>query len=130
MTDEELVEKVARGLCSRVLSDIEIADSAEAVIDNSWRAYVADAETALAIARHIIEREALEKAAKVADDEDQKSAFKFSVGDHVRKPSGYAFDGIVRSAFMVSGGDRYVVESEAAPGLLHIFNGSQLEQSK
>ena len=62
MTDEELVEKVARGLCSRVLSDIEIADSAEAVIDNSWRAYVADAETALAIARHIIEREALEKA--------------------------------------------------------------------
>ena len=67
MTDEELVEKVARGLCSRVLSDIEIADSAEAVIDNSWRAYVADAETALAIARHIIEREALEKAAKVAN---------------------------------------------------------------
>ena len=74
------------------------------------------------------EDELVEKAAKVADDEDQKSAFKFSVGELVRKPSGYAFDGIVRSAFMVAGGDRYVVESEASPGLLHIFNGSQLER--
>ena len=90
--------------------------------------YVSAMRAALALARPIIEREAFEKAAKVADDEDQKSAFKFGAGEHVRKPSGYAFDGIVRSAFMVSGGDRYVVESEASPGLLHIFNGSQLER--
>lgn len=51
----------------------------------------------------------------------------FSVGDRVNKKTGYKFPGVVRSSFNTSKGEvRYVVELDEL-GLLHIFNGEQLE---
>ncbi len=51
----------------------------------------------------------------------------FSVGSKVFKPQGYPYPGEVRSVFTNRAGDvRYVVESELAPGMLHIFSGNQL----
>lgn len=55
---------------------------------------------------------------------------KFEIGDAVIKPHGYQFPGTVVAVFTVSSGEwRYVVESINA-GLLHIFNGKQLEKVK
>lgn len=53
----------------------------------------------------------------------------FSPGDPVRKIKGYEYPGSVVSAFhTLAGKARYVVESAVAPGMLHIFNGEQLEE--
>ncbi|MCP4182299.1 MAG: hypothetical protein GY761_03145 [Hyphomicrobiales bacterium] len=52
----------------------------------------------------------------------------FEEGDKVRKPKGYSFDGVIVSVFQtLSGNRRYVVEHETITGMLHIFNGGQLE---
>jgi hypothetical protein len=46
----------------------------------------------------------------------------------VEKTSGYAFPGVVVSVFTNLAGDtRYVVEHRQSPGLLHIFNATQIE---
>ena len=51
---------------------------------------------------------------------------EYAIGDLVEKPKGYPFPGKVVSAFAVTGGQRFVVESELSPGMLHIFSASQL----
>lgn len=54
----------------------------------------------------------------------------FLIGDRVAKVSGYIFDGVVVSAFNTTANvRRYVVESIASPGLLHIFSGAQLRMA-
>jgi hypothetical protein len=55
--------------------------------------------------------------------------FKFNVGDRVQKVGGsYQADGfIVGIAVTTMGQVRYVFEFEQYPGMLHIFNDSQLE---
>lgn len=53
-----------------------------------------------------------------------------NIGDHVNKVKGYRFPGIIVSKFQNTSGDwRYVVEAtgEEYKGMLHIFNGEQLE---
>ena len=57
------------------------------------------------------------------------SAFKFQTGDLVRKTGGtYEADGTIVGVAVTTRGDvRYVFEFEAFPGMLHIFNESQLE---
>jgi len=54
---------------------------------------------------------------------------KFQVGDLVRKVGGtYQADGIIVGIAVTTRGDiRYVFEFKDYPGMLHIFNGSQLE---
>ncbi len=53
---------------------------------------------------------------------------KFSVGDKVKKVSGYSFDGYVLAVFQTREGNwRYVVEHAWLVGLLHIFNAEQLD---
>lgn len=55
---------------------------------------------------------------------------RFRQWDKVRKRSGYQFPGVVVSVFMtLSGQERYVVECvvPGVAGILHIFNGDQLE---
>lgn len=71
-------------------------------------------------------RTAMEAYAAEALAADQTEAMEYRVGDKVVKPRGYAFPGTVVAAFMVAGGQRYVIESELAPGMLHIFSPSQL----
>ena len=54
----------------------------------------------------------------------------FKVGDLVRKRAGYEYPGIIVSVFMTrAGAVRYVVEADhpGFAGMLHIFNGEQLE---
>ena len=59
--------------------------------------------------------------------EDAAKEFAYPVGAQVLKPKGYPFPGTVVAAFEnLSGDPRYVVESEVAPGMLHIFSGAQL----
>ena len=55
---------------------------------------------------------------------------EFDIGDHVRKTSGYRFEGTVQAAFTTrSGYWRYVVEHfPPQTGLLHIFSGKDLEK--
>ena len=57
---------------------------------------------------------------------------KFLVGDKIRKPKGYSFDGEVRAVFTTkSGAVRVVAELESSgsgSGMLHIFNEEQLEK--
>lgn len=51
----------------------------------------------------------------------------FRVGQRVEKPKGYPYPGHVVSVFATRSGDvRLVVESEHAPGMLHIFAPSQM----
>lgn len=55
---------------------------------------------------------------------------KFSIGDRVEKVSGYKFPGTVVAVFRTLRLEwRYVVEAtgEDYQGMLHIFNGDQLE---
>lgn len=53
--------------------------------------------------------------------------FKFKIGDKVNKINGYKFPGTVVACFYtLAGKERYVVEMNEY-GLLHIFNGDQLE---
>ena len=53
---------------------------------------------------------------------------KFSVGDRVYKPVGYAFPGIVVSTFPTTSGSWRVVAELEGNGMLHIFSESQLER--
>jgi len=49
------------------------------------------------------------------------------VGDKVRKPVGYAFDGIVVSVFETTKGETRIVAELEGNGMLHIFSPKQLE---
>ena len=55
---------------------------------------------------------------------------KFQVGDTVRKVGGtYQADGIIVGIAVTTRNDvRYVFEFKDYPGMLHIFNESQLEK--
>lgn len=51
----------------------------------------------------------------------------WKVGTKIVKLKGYPFPGEIRAAFTTKAGlIRYVVESELAPGMLHIFSHSQI----
>jgi len=52
---------------------------------------------------------------------------KFQVGDKIRKPKGYAFDGTIVSVFQNTKGDVRIVAELDGNGMLHIFSESQLE---
>lgn len=52
---------------------------------------------------------------------------KFKIGDKVKKPKGYAFDGIIVSIFQTTGGETRIVAELENNGMLHIFNENQLE---
>lgn len=57
--------------------------------------------------------------------------FVFHLGDYVSKVKGYVYVGWVVARFWTRAGEvRYVVENEASQGMLHIYNGSQLELIK
>jgi hypothetical protein len=61
---------------------------------------------------------------------DKMTDVPFKVGDRVKKRSGYEYPGFVVSVFTNrAGAVRYVVEADhsAFSGMLHIFNGDQLE---
>jgi len=49
------------------------------------------------------------------------------IGDKIRKPKGYAFDGTIRSVFENSKGETRIVAELDGNGMLHIFSPSQLE---
>jgi hypothetical protein len=51
----------------------------------------------------------------------------FKIGDKVRKPKGYAFDGIIVSIFENTSGEIRIVAELEGNGMLHIFSPSQLE---
>lgn len=54
-------------------------------------------------------------------------AARLPVGTHVVKPLGYPYPGTVVAAFTNLAGDpRLVVESDLAPGMLHIFTPTQV----
>jgi hypothetical protein len=56
----------------------------------------------------------------------------FELFDRVKKRNGYSFPGLIVSVFRTTSGEtRYVVEAtgEEYKGMLHIFNGDQLELS-
>jgi len=55
------------------------------------------------------------------------------IGDKVTKPKGYKYPGVIVAVFTTLAGDtRYVVEAtgEEYKGMLHIFNGDQIEEVK
>jgi hypothetical protein len=55
----------------------------------------------------------------------------FEVGDLVRKRSGYEYPGVIVAVFTTRAGQvRYVVEADhpSFSGMLHIFDGKQLER--
>lgn len=55
---------------------------------------------------------------------------KFSIGDSVKKVKGYPYPGVIMAVFRTRALEwRYVVEAtgEDYKGMLHIFNGDQLE---
>jgi hypothetical protein len=57
-------------------------------------------------------------------------AASLKVGDQVKKRSGYEYPGVIVSVFTTrAGAVRYVVEADhpAFTGMLHMFNGDQLE---
>jgi hypothetical protein len=54
----------------------------------------------------------------------------FKLGDLVKKRAGYEYPGVIVSVFTTrAGAVRYVVEADhtAFTGMLHVFNGDQLE---
>jgi hypothetical protein len=60
----------------------------------------------------------------------EKMSQSLKVGDLVRKRAGYEYPGIIVSVFTTrAGAVRYVVEADhpGFAGMLHIFNGDQLE---
>jgi hypothetical protein len=61
---------------------------------------------------------------------DKMTDVPFKAGDRVKKRSGYEYPGFIVSVFTNrAGAVRYVVEADhpAFSGMLHIFNGDQLE---
>ena len=108
MTAEEVWRKAKREYNKPVCRHLSVRNQdAAAVIRTAMEAYAA-------------EKVAEERAAEPTE------AMEYRVGDKVVKPRGYPFPGTVVAAFIVAGGQRYVVESELAPGMLHIFSPSQL----
>lgn len=61
------------------------------------------------------------------DHLDLDSDSKFKIGDKVKKPKGYAFDGIIVSIFQTTKGETRIVAELENNGMLHIFNENQLE---
>lgn len=55
------------------------------------------------------------------------AASKFKIGDKIKKPKGYAFDGIIVSIFQTTKGENRIVAELENNGMLHIFNENQLE---
>jgi hypothetical protein len=51
----------------------------------------------------------------------------FNIGDKVRKPKGYAFDGIVVGIIYNTKGELRIVAELEDNGMLHIFSPQQLE---
>jgi hypothetical protein len=51
----------------------------------------------------------------------------FKIGDKVKKPKGYAFDGIIVSIFENTKGELRIVAELENNGMLHIFSPTQLE---
>jgi len=49
------------------------------------------------------------------------------IGDKVRKPKGYAFDGIIVAIFHNTSGELRIVAELEGNGMLHIFSPAQLE---
>lgn len=49
------------------------------------------------------------------------------IGEKVKKPKGYAFDGIIVSIFQTTKGETRIVAELENNGMLHIFNENQLE---
>jgi len=74
---------------------------------------------------------AIEQADCVIVQREQATPAKetdFTVGDAVRKPKGYPFNGFVVAAFVNrAGAVRYVVEHKDETGMLHIYSASHLE---
>lgn len=66
----------------------------------------------------------------MSEDVTPYNVMKFEVGDTVRKVGGtYQADGIIVGIAVTTMGQvRYVFEFETYPGMLHIFNESQLEK--
>jgi hypothetical protein len=61
----------------------------------------------------------------------ENTAEEFQLYEYVRKKKGYLFPGMIMAKFTTrSGATRYVVEAihPDFKGMLHIFNGSQLER--
>ena len=52
---------------------------------------------------------------------------KFKLNDKVKKPKGYAFDGVVVAIFTNTKGEIRIVAELENNGMLHIFNENQLE---
>lgn len=66
----------------------------------------------------------------VAEIKRLRGDYAYPVGTKVEKPRGYPFPGTVVAAFdNLAGEPRYVVESELAPGMLHIFSGKQITRA-
>jgi len=57
----------------------------------------------------------------------------FAVGDLIRKPKGYSFNGEVRSVFTTRAGETRIVAEligENGGGMLHIFSPTQLTNAQ
>jgi hypothetical protein len=52
---------------------------------------------------------------------------EFEVGNKVKKPKGYPFDGIVVAVFQTTTGQTRIVAELEGNGMLHIFTPLQLE---
>jgi hypothetical protein len=51
----------------------------------------------------------------------------FKVGDKIKKPKGYAFDGVVVAVFTTTAGATRIVAELEGNGMLHIFSELQLQ---
>lgn len=54
-------------------------------------------------------------------------SFKFSIGDRVKKKSGYLFEGIVRSRYEVPGGNRYDVQVHTEEAQATVITMAELD---
>ena len=71
----------------------------------------------------LVEADAIECTSQPKGDE---TTFAFHEGQPVWKISGYKYPRIIKSMFMMGDSPRYVVECSILPGMLHIFNETQL----
>ena len=125
---ESVLETVREAFRNLELTDSEVAEIAY----NVNRRYDHDPLDAQYV-RHIFEQTlfhgcvARKVAALLTHPTDTQSDYAHPVGALVEKPKGYPFPGTVVSAFgNLAGEPRYVVENDLAPGMLHIFSGSQI----
>lgn len=54
---------------------------------------------------------------------------KFKIGDKAFKPKGYKFPCTIVSIFETTSGEKRIVGEMDDNGMLHIFNGKQLEKN-